>query len=91
MGKKSPIFDIEHLQLFSPKSMRHLLESIGFDKIVIFPIANRYPLRYWLRIFPFSTKVKHSLITCFDAIGLGSLPIPIPAGNMAAIGFKPNA
>ena len=27
LGQKSPIFDIEHLQLFSPKSMRALLEA----------------------------------------------------------------
>jgi 2-polyprenyl-3-methyl-5-hydroxy-6-metoxy-1,4-benzoquinol methylase len=30
LGTKSPIFDIEHLQLFSPRSLRHLLERRAF-------------------------------------------------------------
>jgi hypothetical protein len=33
MGTKSPIFDIEHLQLFCPESIENVLERIGFKNI----------------------------------------------------------
>lgn len=89
LGTKSPIFDIEHLQLFSPKSIRFLLENLGFQKVIVFPILNYYPLRYWIRLLPFNIKIKNQLIHLLDVIKLGSLPFPFPAGNMAAIGFKP--
>jgi SAM-dependent methyltransferase len=86
---RSPIFDIEHLQLFSPKSIRFLLENLGFTKTVVFPIFNCYPLKYWLRLLPFNIKMKNYLTNLFDTIKIGSIPILIPAGNMGAIGFKP--
>ena len=42
-NRASPIFDIEHLQLFSPKSIRTLLTRAGFDRITVARFRNRYP------------------------------------------------
>ncbi len=89
LGMKSPIFDIEHLQLFSPASMKYLLEKIGFSDIAIFPVLNKYPLHYWLKLLPFPSYFKTKLIRFTQFIKLGYLQISIPAGNMAVIGFKP--
>lgn len=86
-GLKSPIFDIEHLQLFSPCSARSLLERTGFTDIRVTPVLNRYPLRYWLRLLPLPRRFKPSLIKAVDRAGVGSLCIPIPAGNIAVFGF----
>src|SRR5205085_3293114 len=49
LGRKSPIFDVEHLQLFSPRSFHYLLKAAGFAAITVEPILNRYPLHYWAR------------------------------------------
>jgi SAM-dependent methyltransferase len=88
LGRKSPIFDIEHLQLFSPRSARYLLEQNGFTEVRVIKIVNRYPLRYWLRLLPLPQGAKRSLIKMLDHLGLGGLAVAMPVGNIAVIGFK---
>jgi len=89
LGKKSPIFDIEHLQLFSPKSARYLLEQAGFTDVAVMDIVNRYPLRYWLRLLPLPQEMKRSLIATLDRLGVGAWSLSVPVGNIAVVGFKP--
>ncbi|MDB5213311.1 MAG: SAM-dependent methyltransferase [Myxococcaceae bacterium] len=91
LGLKSPIFDIEHLQLFSPKSAEQLLQRAGFDDVDLKTVHNRYPLRYWLKLFPLPTVLKRPVLRAVDKVRLGSIPIEIPAGNLAAIGYKKSA
>jgi SAM-dependent methyltransferase len=91
LGRRSPIYDIEHLQLFSPASLRRLLESRGFVDVQVRPILNVYPLHYWMKVFPLPKALKPGLIRAAKALGLGYLPIPLPAGNLAAYGVKPPA
>ncbi|MBK5276312.1 MAG: class I SAM-dependent methyltransferase [Desulfuromonadales bacterium] len=88
LGRKSPIFDIEHLQLFSPQSVRYLLEKAGFSDIRVMPIANRYPLNYWLRLLPFPLGAKHTLIAALDRMGIGRVTVAMSVGNIAVVGFK---
>lgn len=88
LGRKSPIFDIEHLQLFSTKSARCLLEKAGFSDVMLKKVVNRYPLRYWLRLLPLPLGAKRLLIDWLDKLGVGSRPVSIPVGNIAVIGFK---
>jgi SAM-dependent methyltransferase len=91
MGLKSPIYDIEHLQLFSHASARIMLERAGFCRIEWQPIYNRYPVGYWAKLLPIPTSLKKGLLRILNASGLGALPIALPAGNMACIGYKPAA
>ncbi len=88
LGRRSPIFDVEHLQLFSPESMRRLLTDSGLTDVVVRPIYNRYPLAYWARLFPFPRAIKDLLIKGLNATGIGRIPFPLPAGNMVAWGFR---
>ncbi|MFZ4856588.1 MAG: class I SAM-dependent methyltransferase [Desulfuromonadaceae bacterium] len=89
LGRKSPIFDIEHLQLFSPQSARHLLEQTGFTNVTLMPVVNRYPLRYWFKLLPLlSMDAKRSLIALIDRVGAGGLSLSIPCGNLAVAGFR---
>jgi SAM-dependent methyltransferase len=88
LGRRSPIFDIEHLQLFSPKSARFLLEECGFERVVVRSFFNLYPLHYWIKLFPFPAVLKKSLVGWLKKTGLGQIPIGLPAGNMALFGFK---
>jgi SAM-dependent methyltransferase len=89
LGKRSPIFDIEHLQLFSPQSAHYLLEQSGFTDVTVMEIVNRYPLRYWLRLLPFPQRMKRSLIAALDQVGVGGWSLSVPVGNIAVFGFKP--
>ncbi len=91
LGRKSPIYDIEHLQLFSPASLRHMLAAAGFTGVRIAPLWNCYPLRYWTRLFPLPRRLKDSVLRGLEATALGNLPVKLPAGNLVAIGFKNHA
>ncbi len=88
LGRKSPIFDVEHLQLFSSQSAKRMFEEAGFKKVEVKSILNLYPVHYWLKLLPFPRAMKKVLIPLLKAIGIGYLPIPLPAGNMAVIGYK---
>ena len=88
LGKKSPIFDIEHLQLFSPKSAVYLLEHANFIDVRVMDIVNRYPMSYWIKLLPLHQKIKRLLIATLDLIGVGSWSMSLPAGNIAVVGFK---
>jgi len=88
LGRKSPIFDIEHLQLFSPHSVRYLLEHTGYVRVEVTPIFNRYPLRYWTKLFPLPAAVKKPLLGALGSTRLGSVPVSLPAGNLVAVGYK---
>ncbi|AKU94835.1 SAM-dependent methyltransferase [Labilithrix luteola] len=91
LGTKSPIFDIEHLQLFSPDSARQLLERAGFTDVELDAVVNRYPLHYWAKLFPFPKPVKLPLVRALKQSRVGTFPLQIPAGNLAAIGWKRSA
>lgn len=89
LGKKSPIFDVEHLQLFSPASVRGLLERAGFagEHIQVRPFVNRYPLDYWARLFPLPARIKPGALALLRRSGLGRIPLAVPVGNLVAVAY----
>ncbi len=88
LGLHSPIIDIEHLQLFSPQSIRILLERTGFTSLDLQSIENDYPLRYWLRLTPLPVCVKIGITRILKSIGLLDKKISLRVGNMIAVGIK---
>ena len=89
LGTKSPIFDIEHMQLFSPRSAATLLQRAGFRDVEVRTVYNRYPIRYWTQLFPFPRSLKVPLLVGLQSSGIGRLEVSLPAGNIAMYGFKP--
>lgn len=88
LGLRSPIIDVEHLQLFNKKSICILMESVGFTSVEVKSISNAYPIRYWLRLTPLPNSVKRFLISILDKVGLSEFIIPLRVGNILAIGRK---
>src|ERR1035441_46055 len=88
LGTRSPIFDIQHQQLFSKKSLRYLLENTGFTGVEITAIRNRYPVSYWMKLLPLPAGLKKILLRMVTASGLGRMSIPVNVGNLAAVGYK---
>lgn len=86
---RSPIIDVEHLQLFSPQSLSTLLARSGFVSIDLQPISNAYPLGYWLRLTPLPTLIKAKIAETLHRLGLLETQILLRVGNMLAVGFKP--
>lgn len=89
LGLRSPIIDLEHLQLFSPRSIHCLLSDTGFVSIRQHSISNAYTLGYWLRLTPLPVKLKMHVADILDSLGLSDNQIRLPVGNMLAIGIKP--
>lgn len=90
LGARSPIIDVEHLQLFSPQALRELFQRTGFKRIELKPLRNTYPLRYWLRLTPLPAPIKHRFISLLERLGLANINLSINVGNMLAVGIKPN-
>ena len=88
LGFRSPIFDIEHLQLFSPRTARSLLERAGYKDVRVAGFWNRYPLRYWLKLSPLPPRAKRAVLGVADVSRLGKTPVLLPAGNLLCVGFK---
>lgn len=88
LGLRSPIIDVEHLQLFSPRALRELLHRRGFEQIAISPIRNAYPLRYWVRLTPLPASAKHLILSLLERFGLADHNFAMNVGNMLAVGIK---
>jgi SAM-dependent methyltransferase len=88
LGRKSPIYDVEHLQLFSKASARRMMSEAGYERVRVRAFVNRYPLHYWMKLLPLPVGVKRGLMRAARAVWIGHVPIPLPAGNMAVIGFR---
>jgi SAM-dependent methyltransferase len=87
MGTRSPIYDVEHMQLYSRGPVRELLDRSGLSTMTVRRLVNRYPLRYWLRLAPIPAGAKRSLIRALGS-QVGSIPIPLPVGNLLAVGRR---
>ena len=89
MGTKSPIFDIEHLQLFERSTGAALMRTAGFESIAISSLRNRYPIQYWIKLFPLPRIIKAAVSWMARVSGIGNVLLSLPAGNLAILGQKP--
>ena len=88
LGRRSPIIDIEHMQLFSKRSVRHLFESTGYADVTVKAFVNTYSLRYWLRLVPLPRGIKPALSGLLASIGLDNVKLKVNVGNLVTAGFK---
>lgn len=91
LGAKSPIIDIEHMQIFSDASIRTLFQRSGFSRITARPFRNRYALNYWLRLAPLPKGLKALVAKTLSSTGLGRLKLAVNVGNTLAVGFRDDA
>lgn len=88
LGKHSPIIDIEHMQLFSRRSLQFLFEGVGYRDVTVNAFVNTYSLQYWLRLAPFSSNFKHSVSAAMEKMRLAHIKIGLNVGNLITTGFK---
>lgn len=89
LGRRSPIIDIEHLQLFSEASAAYLYRASGFTDIEVHPFPNSYALRYWLRLTPLPSGAKQPILGFLEHSGLARLKLAFNVGNFLTVGYKP--
>ena len=83
LGEKSPIFDVEHLQIFTNTGIEYLFRSLNFQIVYSNKYRNEYPLSYWLKIAPVGEKVKDYVENNKSKFGKD---ISISVGNHLIIG-----
>jgi SAM-dependent methyltransferase len=88
LGLRSPIVDIEHMQLFSPRSVGELLRRAGLRDVECRPIRNRYPVRYWARLAPLPERGQAIVSSALERSGIGRRPLTLPVGNLLAWGVR---
>jgi SAM-dependent methyltransferase len=88
LGKRSPIIDIEHMQLFSKRSANLLYKNSGYAEFTIKAFVNTYSIQYWLRLAPVPYSLKSALLSLMQFLRLGNLKLGVNVGNMIATGFK---
>ncbi len=88
LGRRSPIIDIEHMQLFSGRSVRYLFENSGYADVAVKAFVNTYSLRYWVRLAPLPRSIKSAASGLMASLGLGNAKLGVNVGNLIATGFK---
>lgn len=88
LGKRSPIIDIEHLQLFSRQSLQYLFHALGYSDISISPFVNTYSLQYWTRLAPLPAPLKNTFGSLMTKTGLHRVKLGVNVGNLITAGFK---
>lgn len=89
LGRRSPIVDIEHMQLFSADSARRLLQHEGYTAVDGTSFRNRYRPSYWLRLVPMPGGLKKMLTGLLRGSWLDRRRLSVNVGNFMSWGFKP--
>ena len=88
LGMRSPIVDLEHMQLFSPRSVEQLLRRAGLRDVGRRTIRNRYPLRYWARLLPLPERAHATVSAALERLDLARRSLTLPVGNLLAWGIR---
>ncbi|WP_037504897.1 class I SAM-dependent methyltransferase [Sphingobium bisphenolivorans] len=89
LGRRSPIVDIEHMQLFSATSAKRLLQHNGYTAVGGASFRNSYRPSYWLRLVPMPDGIKQTLTRLLHGSWLDRHRLPVNVGNFMSWGFKP--
>jgi len=88
LGKRSPIIDLEHLQLFNRESIHYLLKSVGLKRVDVQPLVNSYPIHYWVRLLPLPNRLKAAILGLPQMKSLFDKRVSLNVGNLFAVGYK---
>ena len=88
LKEKSPIIDIEHTYLYSPKTMKRLFENRGLRVLEAGPAWNIIRLHSLLRLFPMPKEIKQKLLDIVDHTPLHKLNFTLPLGNLYIMAQK---
>lgn len=90
LGERSPIVDIEHTYLYSPRTMRGIFAKVGFMDISVRSVRNTYSLAYLTQLVPFHAGLKYRLLPTLRRGRAGRIRVTVPLGNLCLIARKPS-
>ena len=89
LNSKSPIIDIEHLQLFNPKSLNEMAKQTGLVATKTKSFWNSYPISYWLLLSPIPKPLKSLVLKFLKASRLSNIKLGVNVGNLVFVCEKP--
>lgn len=89
LGERSPIIDLEHTFLYSPKTLGRLVEKEGFEVMKSGGAINTYSLHYLVRLVPLPKRLKRNLLARLGRNFLGRIQLLAPLGNLYLVARKP--
>ena len=89
LGERSPIIDVEHMYLYSPKTMGHILTEHGFRVKQVGSVSNDYTMRYLARLLPLPGPLKSGVMSLFGKTPIGRIQLRVPLGNLFIVAQKP--
>lgn len=88
LGRRSPIIDIEHMQIFTEKPIRYLFESTGFKRVSVKSFKNNYSLSYWIKLCPIPHFLKKTITKILVYTGLAKYHLSLDVGNVISCGYR---
>ncbi|HEU0169511.1 MAG TPA: class I SAM-dependent methyltransferase [Chloroflexota bacterium] len=85
LGERSPIVDVEHTYLYSPDTMRQLLEGAGLRVVEAGAVWNTYSVSYLVHLPPLPRKLKQLALKWLERSAAGRLTLRVPLGNQYVI------
>jgi SAM-dependent methyltransferase len=89
LGAKSPIIDLEHTYLYSPRTLMRITQKHGFRVRSFGAVWNIYSLHYLVRLLPLPSSFKKPLLRKLQQNAIGKIQFPAPLGNLYLIAQKP--
>jgi SAM-dependent methyltransferase len=89
LGERSPIIDVEHTYLYSPKTIGRIFASHGYVVVQQGRVFNTVGLRYLIHLLPLSARARRVLTRLIRAARLDRVRLRLPLGNLYLIAQKP--
>lgn len=89
LGERSPIIDIEHTALYSPRTASRIFGMYGFNISRLSTVWNRYSLCYLASLLPLPTPPKRLILALLKGTSVGRISLTLPLGNLYLVAQKP--
>lgn len=89
LGERSPIIDVEHTYLYSPKTMARIFSMHGYRIVEQGRVYNTTSLPYLVHLLPLPNRAKRTLTRVVRAARLDRVRLRLPLGNLYLIAQKP--
>lgn len=91
LAERSPIIDVEHPFLYSPRTMARIAAAHGFAVVAGGPVRNRVTLNYLAWLTPMPSGLKRAVLARLKRARIGRIALSLPLGNLYLIARKPKA
>lgn len=88
LGSKASTFDVEHIHLWSPKTMRLILKKNDFEVFVLKNISTRYLIGHAVKRLPMFPWLKKVMLSLARWTRLEKMKIRFPIENMMILSKK---